>query len=146
MQSESTQWNVQCMVHENNMKIKVSVCWCPNKLTYGIAQLICIYTLLHFWYFISSKNSKYFLPYPLHKKWSFPLSISSANVTKSAVNCRFGHILLKKSLMENFGFFSSDRSINTIICCDLSTWLVSKICWRRVILFWIILFCPEVFC
>ena len=28
----------------------------------------------------------------MHKKWSFPLSISSVNVTKSAVSCKFGHI------------------------------------------------------
>ena len=28
----------------------------------------------------------------LHKKWSFPLRISSVNVTKSAVSCGFGHI------------------------------------------------------
>ena len=28
----------------------------------------------------------------LHKKWSFRLRISSVNVTKSAGNCRFGHI------------------------------------------------------
>ena len=28
----------------------------------------------------------------LHKKWSFPLTISSANVIKSAGNCGFGHI------------------------------------------------------
>ena len=28
----------------------------------------------------------------LHKKWSFPLSISLVNVTKSAVSCGFGHI------------------------------------------------------
>ena len=28
----------------------------------------------------------------LHKKWSFPLRISSLNVTKSAGNCGFGHI------------------------------------------------------
>ena len=28
----------------------------------------------------------------LYKKWSFPLSISSVNVTKSAGNCGFGHI------------------------------------------------------
>ena len=26
---------------------------------------------------------------PLHKKWSFPLRISSVNVTKSAGNCGF---------------------------------------------------------
>ena len=29
---------------------------------------------------------------PLHKKWSFPLRISSVNVTKSARNWGFGHI------------------------------------------------------
>ena len=28
----------------------------------------------------------------LHKKWSFPLRISSVNVTKFAGNCGFGHI------------------------------------------------------
>ena len=28
----------------------------------------------------------------LHKKWSFPLRIFLVNVTKSAVNCKFGHI------------------------------------------------------
>ena len=28
----------------------------------------------------------------LHKKWSFPLSISSANMTKSAVSWEFDHI------------------------------------------------------
>ena len=28
----------------------------------------------------------------LHKKWSFPLRISSVNVTKSAASCGFGHI------------------------------------------------------
>ena len=28
----------------------------------------------------------------LHKKWSFPLRISSVNVTKSAVSCGFDHI------------------------------------------------------
>ena len=28
----------------------------------------------------------------LHKKWSFPLMISSVNMTKSSGNCGFGHI------------------------------------------------------
>ena len=41
---------------------------------------------------------------PVHKKWSFPLRISSVNVTKFAENFEFGHIWLKKSLMENFIF------------------------------------------
>ena len=33
----------------------------------------------------------------LHKKWSFQLRISSVNVNKSAVNCKFGHICWRKS-------------------------------------------------
>ena len=41
-------------------------------------------------YFISKRN--WFLQETLHKKWSFPLRISSVNVTKSAGNCIFGHI------------------------------------------------------
>ena len=52
LQSENTKRKVQCLVHENNMKITVSVCWCPNKLAYGIAQLVYIYTVLYFWLFI----------------------------------------------------------------------------------------------
>ena len=36
--------------------------------------------------------------YSPHKKWSFPLRVSSVNVAKSAGN-------LKKSLMENFIFY-----------------------------------------
>ena len=28
----------------------------------------------------------------LHKKWRFPLRISSVNMTKSAISCGFGHI------------------------------------------------------
>ena len=31
----------------------------------------------------------------LHKKWSFPLTISSVSVSKSAGNCGFGHIYWK---------------------------------------------------
>ena len=34
--AENTQWKVQCIVHENNMKITVSVCWYLNKLAYRI--------------------------------------------------------------------------------------------------------------
>ena len=33
-----------------------------------------------------------FLFMVLHKKWRFPLKISSVNVAKSAVSCGFGHI------------------------------------------------------
>ena len=31
-------------------------------------------------------------PHPLHKEWSFPLRVSSVNVTRSTVSCGFNHI------------------------------------------------------
>ena len=50
--------------------------------------------------------------YPvLHKKWSFPLKISSVNVTKSASFLRIWSHLLKKSLMENFIFCLVPKSM-----------------------------------
>ena len=39
---------------------------------------------------INHDKLRYFIL--LHKKWSFPWRIYSANMTKSAGNCRFGHI------------------------------------------------------
>ena len=41
-------------------------------------------------------QAKQFSENPIrHKKWSFPLKMSSANATKSAVSCGFGHIYLR---------------------------------------------------
>ena len=48
----------------------------------------------------------------LHKKWSFPLKISSVNVTNSAENCGFWSHLLKKPLMENSIFLWSGLSFS----------------------------------
>ena len=39
-----------------------------------------------------TKKDQFLLYHPLHKKWSFPLRISSVNVTKSAVSFGFCHI------------------------------------------------------
>ena len=44
----------------------------------------------------------------LHKKRSFPLRISSVNVTKSAIFLRIWSHLLKKSSIENFIFLCSE--------------------------------------
>ena len=43
---------------------------------------------------LRQKKKQYWslLRHTLRKKWSFPLRISSVNVTKSTVSCRFGHI------------------------------------------------------
>ena len=48
-----------------------------------------------------------------HKKWSFPLRISSINLTKSTVFYGSGQVswshLLRKSLMKNFNFYAVHR-------------------------------------
>ena len=49
---------------------------------------------------------------PLHKKWSFPLRISSVNVTKSAVFCGFGHIYWRNPNWKTSFFLCSVCSIN----------------------------------
>ena len=49
------------------------------------------YMLLHPLISVSSKN----IVNSLHKKWSFPLRISSVNVTKTTISCGFSHISWK---------------------------------------------------
>ena len=43
----------------------------------------------------------------LHKEWSFPLRISSVNVTKSAVSCEFGYIYWRNPQLKT-SFLCSD--------------------------------------
>ena len=51
-----------------------------------------------------------YLPWnSLHKKWSFPLRISSGNVTKSAVSSGFGHIYYRNPYWKT-SFLCSDWS------------------------------------
>ena len=57
---------------------------------------------------------------------SFPLRISSVNVTKSAVNCAFGHIYWRKILNEKLFFVQC--CIFDICCCNwYDTWWFSKL-------------------
>ena len=44
----------------------------------------------------------------LHKKWSFPLRISSVNVTNTAVSCGFGHIYWRNSQWKTSFFVQCD--------------------------------------
>ena len=46
----------------------------------------------------------------LHKKWSFPLKISSVNVTKSAGNCEFGQNLSLDLHDVSIFWLKSDKS------------------------------------
>ena len=53
----------------------------------------------------------------LHKKWSFPLRISSVNVTKSSVSCGFGHIYWR----------NSQRSIQPTFLLFLKPWWAQQV-------------------
>ena len=62
----------------------------------------------------------------LHKKWSFPLRISSVNVTKFAGNCRFGRIYWRNPWWETSFFvhwkLSNKFKVNNkseVLYCDL---------------------------
>ena len=71
-------------------------------VTWKTIHFLIILLTRYFWIYIK-RNIPFvlciFSPYSqsLHKKWSFPLKISSANVTKSAVSWGFGHIYWRNS-------------------------------------------------
>ena len=79
-----------------------------NSIHNLYSQFICITTK-----FYGRRKST------LHKKWSFPLRISSVNVTKSAGN--WSH-LLKKPLMENFIFCAVQTFQNNCIFLIKKDW------------------------
>ena len=61
-------------------------------------QFLVLHTHSHFIEEQEKYNDYYIITTStLHKKWSFPLSISSVNVTKSAGNWGFGHIHWRNS-------------------------------------------------
>ena len=59
----------------------------------------------------------------LHKKWSFPLKISSVNLTKSAVSCGFGNIYWRNPEWKT-SFFVYCHIFIFIIKLFLSVWEV----------------------
>ena len=59
----------------------------------------------------------------LHKKWSFPLGISSVIVTESAEDCGFGHIYWRNNQWKNSFFVqcqSATEEANFDICVGKS--------------------------
>ena len=73
-------------------------CWCRLRKAIDIKyEKVC---------FVSYTNGfmKSSLIVALHKKWSFPLMISSVNVTKFAGNCGFGHIYWKNPSWKTLFF------------------------------------------
>ena len=61
-------------------------CLKKSQVTFMIG-VICWKTIRSY-----RNNARWFVLGTLHKKWSFPLRISSVNVTKSVVSCGFRHI------------------------------------------------------
>ena len=85
----------------NPLRRKYCTCVPHRQLFYGkfsITAEFC-WDRLECW---SDHGSDELIDLSLHKKWSFPLRISTVNVTKSAGNCGFGHIYWRNP--ENFVF------------------------------------------
>ena len=85
-------WKIQlqfCSYNKEGFRDK----YCPRSF-HQFFRAVFIRTLLRHYF-------------PLHKKWSFPLMISSVNVTKSGVFFEFGYILLRNRLCSDCIFASS---------------------------------------
>ena len=54
----------------------------------------------------------------LHKKWNFPLTIFSVNVTKSAVSCGFGHIYWRNPFLRDIQVLGK---IQEIFCKEMKS-------------------------
>ena len=68
----------------------------------------------------------------LHKKWSFPLMISSVNVTKSAVSWGFGHIYGRNPQWKaSFFLQCKERTFNKLL---QHFWLFSTNLWNYKVL------------
>ena len=72
-----------------------------NRVFLYIFFTVAFYFQVIFWK-VKNYNYTAFLYLLLHKKWSFPLWISSVNVNKFAGKLQIWSHLVKKSLMENF--------------------------------------------
>ena len=76
----------------------------------------------------------------LHKKWSFPLRVSSVNVTKSAVSCEFGHVYWK-ILNGKLHFLCSDkRKIEPTRFINSYLWdhcFVNNFLWSTIVSFFL---------
>ena len=70
---------------ETHQKITVQSTYSQKQLWTNV-----LLRMNHLLSYIFMKYSK-LVPLPLHKKWSFPLRISSVNATKSVVSCGFCH-------------------------------------------------------
>ena len=77
-------------------------------------------------FFLIIKNLKAKIPQKtLYKKWSFPLRISSVNLTKSAGNCRFGHIYWRNPWWKT-SFFVQWNTWNKVKKSSRKVWHLQK--------------------
>ena len=117
---------------KSGLKDKQNICrtWTPSILCFKNLHYIFKPTLLlcSFWLLLG------LVKVSLHKKWSFPLRISSVNVTKSSVSCGFGPQFPKdlvtyteEILNGKLHFLCSVISIFQIIA-DMSLQLIFTTC------------------
>ena len=68
------------------------IVWKSHFLDYWLHDKICWLLILYYCNYSAKVFADLYRNNTRHKKWSFPLTISLVNVTKSAVFCGFGHI------------------------------------------------------
>ena len=80
--------------------------------------------------------------FTLHKKWSFPLSISSVNVTKSVVFCRLRHINWRNPQWKNSFFVQCYIWLS--VCLSVWLYIYLSVC-LHVFMIVILYVCLSVF-
>ena len=68
----------------------------------------------------------------MHKRWSFPLRISSANLTKSVGKCRFGHIYWRNLYWKTLFFVQCTVKFVFIDCRVKDYWSLVKLICRPI--------------
>ena len=105
-----------CKNQPREVKYKTTLVWVIN-VNFYIGQISC--TVKRFmssnYFCLFNYLPKYGIFITLHKKWSFPLIISSVNVPKSPGNNGFGHIYWKNAQWKT-SYFEQCQNIFYMVC------------------------------
>ena len=105
------------------IKLSFAVAFKPKWVIIGTRDNIETFSL-NITYIYDANDNNEVVVWLTAKKWSFPLTISSVNVTTPAISCRFWPHLQIKSLMENFIFCAViivDNKRKFLQSCSLRT-------------------------
>ena len=113
-------WNITCLFnfyfydisftssfHKFLFKFSGFILKCSYCTPYPFQSILVLTHYIYIKFLWSKNDTRHITTFPvstLHKKWSFPLRISSVNVTNFFSFLRIWSHLMKKSLMENFIF------------------------------------------